>query len=122
MNLKRAMLERIERDSIKVEVDGETIYLKKKSGWHVIYPPVDIKSVEKATDENGNVDWNKVKWDRVALFFGSKSNAIKTAIVGVITILIAFGAWQLISSFNTIVSNPIVQSCLDKAGITISAI
>ena len=120
MNLKKIMFDRIERNSIKVDVNGDTIYLKKKGDWYVIYPPVNIKSVEKATDENGNINWKEVKWDKTALIFGSRANAIKTAIVGLITLLFAFGAWQLISSFNAIVSNPIVQSCLKGAGIELS--
>lgn len=120
MNLKKAMLERIKENSIEVDVNGETVYLKKKGGWHVIYPPVNIESLEKATDENGNIDWKKVKWDKIALLFGNKSNAVKTAIVGLITLLLAFGAWQLISTFNEIASNPVVQSCLKSAGLSLS--
>ena len=82
MSLKKSMLERIERDSIKIGVDGEDIYLKKKMGWHIIHPPVDMKSVELATDEEGKVDWNKVKWNYTNLIFGGKANAIKTSTIG----------------------------------------
>ena len=119
MNLKKAMLERIERNSIKVDVDGESVYLKKKNGWHLIYPPIDMSSVEKATDENGNIDWKKVKWDKTALIFGNKSNAIKSSVVAIITLLLIFGVWQVIASYNQIALNPIVQGCLKQAGVTL---
>jgi hypothetical protein len=122
MNLKKAMYDRIERDCIKVNVNGNTVYMKTKGSIRIIYPPVDIKSVEENTDSMGNIDWKKVKWDKVALIFGSKQNAIMTAIVGIITLLLAWGAHQLISSFNTIISNPIVQGCLENAGLIVSVI
>jgi len=117
MNLKKSLFELIEKNSIKVEVGGETIYLKKHKDWQVIYPPVNIKSIEEATDENGVIDWKKVKWDKTALIFGSKSNAIKTTIVSGIVLLFAFGAWQLISSYNAVISNPIFQECFKQTGM-----
>jgi len=119
MNLKKFMFEKIEKNSIKIDADGETIYLKKKNGWHIIYPPVNIESVEKATDEQGNIDWKKVKWDKTALIFGSKENAIKSSIIGIITILLILGVWQVISSYNSIVLNPVIQSCIKNAGIVL---
>lgn len=124
MNLKKAMYERIKKNSIEIDVGSEEnpkfVYLKKdKFGWHVIYPPINIKSLEDATDENGNINWKKVKWDKIALIFGSKSNAIFTSVVGVLVLLLAFGVWQLIASYNTIVSNPIVRSCIKNAGISV---
>jgi hypothetical protein len=117
MSLKKSMLERIERDSIKIHVQGEDIFLKKKLGWHIIFPPVDMKSVELATDESGNVNWKKVKWNYTNLIFGGKSNAFKTFIVGLITILLAYGVWQIIASYNSFIMDPIVQGCLKLAGI-----
>jgi hypothetical protein len=122
MNLKKKMYDRIEKNCIKINLNGEQVYLKNSLGWHVIHSPVDLKSVEENTDSRGNINWDKVKWDKVALIFGSKQNAITTAIVGVITLLIAFGVRQVILSFNTVMSNPIVQACLKSAGIAISSI
>jgi len=122
--LKRAMFEKIEQNSIKVNANNEEVYLKKSKvgGWHVIHPPININSVEEATDENGIINWRKVKWDRLALVFGSKSNAIATAVIGTLTILLAIGTRQIIVSFNSTMGNPIVQSCLQQAGIVIPTI
>lgn len=121
MNLKKAMYERIEKNSIKIPIKGETVYLKKSmGGWHVIYPPVNIKSIEENTDSQGNIDWDRVKWDKTALIFGSKQNAIITAIVGIITILLTYGVWQIIASYNSIMSNLAVQECLKNLGIQLS--
>lgn len=120
MNLKKTMFDKIERNSIKVNVNGDVVYLKKsRVGWHVIYPPIDINSIEEATDEKGEINWKKVKWDRFALFFGSKSNAIWTTIIGLVVLLFTFGVWQVITSYNTIVTNPIVQGCIKQAGIVL---
>jgi hypothetical protein len=119
MNLKRVMLERIEQKSIKILVEGEPIFLKKTGGWHVIYPPVDMDSVENAIRQDGSVDWNRVKWNWTNLIFGGKKNAIMTAIIGIITLAAVFGAWQLIASYNSIVENPIFQECARQAGIII---
>lgn len=105
MGLKEKMLERIEKNSIKVDVNGEKIYLKKSGmikEWHVIYPPVDPETN---------------KWSLVNLIFGGKSNAIITAIIGIIVLLFALGIYDIISSYNLTMSNPIVQACLKSAGI-----
>ena len=124
MNLKKVMYERIKKNSIEINVGTEEnprfIYLKNdKFGWHVIHPPINIKSLEDATDRDGNINWKKVKWDKIALIFGSKSNAISTTIVGVVVLLLAFGVWQLIASYQAIVTNPIVRSCIKNAGLSV---
>jgi len=100
MGLKEKMLERIERDSIAVNVNGEKIYLKKSGKlkeWRVIYLPVDPETM---------------KWNWANLIFGGKENAIKTFIIGFIVTLLAIGAYDLINSYNEVFSNPIVQACL----------
>lgn len=107
MTLKEAMLRRIEKDSIKVDVKGETVYLKKSGfikDWHVIYPPVN--------PETG-------KWDLINLIFGGKSNALKTFIIGVLLLMLVFGVWEVVNSYNTIFSNPIVINCLKLGGINL---
>jgi hypothetical protein len=105
MGIKEKMLERIERDSIKVNVNGDVVYLKKSGlikEWHVIYPPV-------------NPDTRK--WDKINLIFGGKSNALKTLGIVVFVGLMVLGIYDVIHSYSIIVSNPQVQSCLKEAGI-----
>lgn len=105
--LKQTMLERIEKDSIKVNVNGEKVYLKKSGfpkEWHVIYPPVD--------PETG-------KWDKLNFLFGGKANALKYLVIGVIVLLLTLGVYEVVSSYNTIMSNPSVQICLQQAGISL---
>ena len=125
MNLKKAMLERIEQKSIKINVGTEEkkeyIFLKNTGGWHVIYPPVNIKSVDKATT-NGITNWKEVKWNYTNLIFGGKKNAVWTAIIGAITLFLAIGIKQIIVSYNIIASNPIIQACAKQAGIVLSGI
>ena len=121
MNVKKLIFDRIERNSIQINVEGEDIYLKKSGDWHVIYPPIDIRSVEDATDDDGNIDWSKVKWNKINLIFGSKSNAIISSIVAIITLLFAFGAWQLVQSYNLIATNQIVKECLKSAGLVLTS-
>lgn len=107
MGLKEKMLERIEKNSIKVNVDGEKVYLKKGGffeEWRVIYPPVN--------PETG-------KWDKINLFFGGKGNAFTTFLVGVIILALGFGAWEIIHSYNVTFSNQVVQQCLKQAGIVL---
>ena len=107
-NLKQKMLGRIELNSIKVDVNGEKVYLKKSGlikEWHVIYPPVN--------PETG-------KWDVTNLIFGGKSQAIKSFIVVVIVGLLAVGVYDVISSYNNILANPTVQQCLKTGGIILN--
>lgn len=117
MNLKKLIFDKIKKNSIQLNVDGEDIYLKKSGDWHVIYPPINIKSVEEATDENENIDWNKVKWNKINLIFGSKSNAIISSIIAIITLMLMFGVSQLINSYNMVATNPYIQECIKGAGI-----
>ncbi|HED05838.1 MAG TPA: hypothetical protein ENI61_04045 [Ignavibacteria bacterium] len=103
--LKEKLLERIEKNSIKVNVDGEIIYLKKSkypTNWHVIYPPVNPETK---------------KWDMLNLVFGGKGNAIKTLLVGVIIVTLSLGVMDIVNSYNATLSNPIVQACLNQGGI-----
>lgn len=106
--LKQSMLERIERNAIKIDISGKKIYLKKSGmfkEWRVIYPPVNPETK---------------KWDWVNFIFGGKSNAFRTFIVGVIILLLIFGISQIINSYESIMSNPTVQMCLRGAGIELN--
>lgn len=105
MGLKERMLERIEQNAIKVNVKGEKVYLKKSGfpkEWHVIYPPVDPETK---------------KWDLTNLIFGGKANAVKTFVIGVIVLLLALGVYEIVQTYNATFSNPVVQACLQNAGI-----
>ena len=107
MGIKEKMLERIEKNSIKVNVRGENIYLKQSGmfkEWHVIYPPVNPETS---------------KWDITNLIFGGKSNAVRTFIVGVLILLLIFGVSEIVKSYNFTMSNPIVQACLNMSGVRI---
>lgn len=107
MGIKEKMLEKIEKNSIKINVRGENIYLKKSGypkDWHVIYPPVN--------PETG-------KWDLINLIFGGKANAIKYSVIGIIVLLLALGVNDIVHSYNITFSNPLVQECLKTAGITL---
>lgn len=120
MNLKKWMLSKIEKDSIKVNVEGETVYLKKSGlikEWRVIYPPIDLVSVDEATDKDGKVDWTKVKYDAMNAIFGGKGNAVKYALIGFFMLLLALGIYEVVNSYNATFSNPIVQACLESANI-----
>lgn len=101
MDIRKILLERIEKNAIKVNVNGEKIYLKKSGflkEWHVIYPPID--------PETG-------KWDYINLIFGSKGNVIGTLLVVFITFLVIFGLYDFIREYNLIFSNPAVKICLE---------
>lgn len=107
MGLKEVMLNRIEKDSIKVDVNGQKVYLKKSGlikEWRVIYPPVN--------PETG-------KWDLVNLIFGGKANAVKYFFIGVILLLLAFGVMEVINSYNATMANPAVQACLNNSRIAL---
>lgn len=107
MGFKDKLLERIEKNSIKVNVGEEKIFLKKSGmfkDWHVIYPPID--------PDTGKINW-------INLLFGGKANAVKVFIIGIITLLLVLGVYDLVSSYNETFSNPAVQSCLKNLGITV---
>ena len=124
MNLKQSMFEKIKKNSIEVNVgtdeNPEYIYLKNSwGGWHTIYPPVNLDSIDKATDERGITNWKKVKWNYLNLIFGGKGNAIMYAIVGILILLLYFGVSQVFSSYTQIISNPQVMECIKAAGISL---
>lgn len=108
MGLKDYLLSRIEKDAIKIRLEGKYVYLKKSSlfgllkEWRVIYPPVD--------PETG-------KWDMVNLIFGGKSNMVKTIFVVVIVLLITYGIYEILKTYQEVFSNPVVQSCLNMLGV-----
>ena len=104
------MLRRIEKDAIKINVHGKTIYLKKGGlfglfkEWRVIYPPVNPETKE---------------WDRINLYFGGRGNAFKTFIIGVLIMMVLYGAWSLINSYNEVLGHPVVQACINASQITL---
>jgi len=107
-NFKKRLLGKIEKNSIKVDVNGEVVYLKKSGipkEWHVIYPPI-------------NPETEKINW--INLFFGGKANAVKYFLIGVIILLLTFGVYSLVQSYYSIFFNPKVQFCLQQAGINLS--
>lgn len=107
MGLKEMMLDKIEKDSIKVNVNGDLVYLKKGGifkEWKVIYPPVNPETGE---------------WNYTNLIFGGTGNAIKTFFIGLLLLMLLYGAYDLMSSYNSVMSNPVVQSCLKTAGISL---
>lgn len=102
--LKEIMLNKIEKDSIKIDVNGEKVYLKKSGiikEWHVIYPPVNPETK---------------KWNKINLLFGGKANAIKTLIVSIIVVLLALGVYDVVTSYNATFSDPNVVACINQAG------
>lgn len=102
--LKKAMLDKIEKNSIKIDVDGEKVYLKKSGiikEWHVIYPPVDPETK---------------KWNKINVLFGGEVNAIKTLIVGIIVVLLVLGVYEVVTSYNATFSDPNVVACINQAG------
>ena len=106
MGIKEIMLDRIEKDSIKVNVNGDIVYLKKSGflvkEWRVIYPPVNPETK---------------KWNKMNLIFGGKGNAIKYLAVGLMVVLLAIGVYDIVHSYNITMSNPAVKLCLDNANI-----
>lgn len=119
----KGVVRRLEKDSIRVDAEPP-VYLKKTkwtNEWRTIYPIVKLETIP--TKENGefdfDADWSNVKYDKLRFFFGSKGMAIKTIIMVAIVFLAIFGIYEIISSYNQIISNPLVQSCIQNAGIQI---
>lgn len=102
--LKRKMLGVIERDSIKIDVGGEKVYLKKSKimkEWHVIYPPINPETKE---------------WNWINFIFGGKTNALNSLIIGIIVVLLAMGVYDIVASYNLTFSDPDVVACINQAG------
>lgn len=119
----KEVVRRLEKDSIRVDVEPP-VYLKKTkwtNEWRTIYPIVKLETIP--TKENGefdfDADWSNVKYDKLRFFFGSKGMAITTLIIVVIVFLAILGVYEIISSYNQIISNPLVQNCIRNAGIKI---
>lgn len=101
-NLKKWMQEKIERDAVVSNIYGEKVILKKSmipiigGDWKQIHPPVDPNSVEQATDEHGNTDWKKVKWNVINAIFGGWSN------FWILVFVLAIVVTALIQYFETV--------------------
>ena len=72
MGIKENFYKKSIGDSKKVELDGETIYLKKTGfvtkDWQKINPPVEEKD-------------GQIKWNYFNLFFGGKKNLIRLILI-----------------------------------------
>lgn len=101
------LLERIEKNAIKVNVNEEPIYLKKSGlfvkEWRIIYPPVN---------EDGSIN-------RINRWFGGKGNLVRTVIWVLLIFLVLLGVYEIISSYNAVFSDPIIQDCLKASNIII---
>jgi hypothetical protein len=89
--LKRKSLE----GAKKIELDGETFYLKKSSvplvgDWSRIYPPVN---------DDGS-------WNLLNLFFGGKPNLFKLGLIVFILILFVLGFNELFGGCKDIAAQP----------------
>lgn len=102
MNFKEKLQKRLEKNAIKVNVNGEDI-LMKKSGlltkeWHRFHPPIN---------EDGSWNW-------INFIFGGKYNLVNLlAILGIIALLF-LGLNQIFTSLQSIIDTPCVQSCLNQ--------
>jgi hypothetical protein len=103
MNFKETLQRRIEKNAIKVNVNGEDI-LMKKSGllikdWHRFHPPIN---------EDGSWNW-------MNFLFGGKSNLVNLlTILGIIALLF-IGLGEIFSGMQRIIDTPCVQSCLNES-------
>jgi hypothetical protein len=102
MSFKEKLQKRLEKNAIKVNVNGEDI-LMKKSGlltkdWHRFHPPIN---------EDGSWNW-------MNFVFGGKSNLINLlAILGIIALLF-LGLHEIFTNVQNILDTPCVQSCLNQ--------
>lgn len=108
MSFKDNMEKKIEKNAIKVNVNGEEI-LMKKSGlfvkeWHRFHPPI-----------NENKTWN---W--MNLIFGGKSNFVNLIAILIIIALLFVGLHEIFNGMQRILDTPCVQSCLVNKTIAIT--
>lgn len=120
MSLKENIYRRIIKNSVKSELDGKTVYLKKSripilgGEWKEIQPPLDIAQIEKMESE-GHIDWNKIKWNKVNLIFGGWKNLIRLVAILVIVGLVIL---QFIENYRIL--GGAVECCNKCNGIDLS--
>jgi len=102
--LKERLLEKLERNAIKSELDGETVYLRKSKipilggDWSQIHPPIN---------EDGS-------WNIINLIFGGKRNLkILLALLAVST-MILFAFKEVFAGYEALRNLPCVQNCLSN--------
>ena len=102
MTFKESMQRRIEKNAIKININGEEILLKKSGiltkDWHRFHPPIN---------EDGTWNW-------LNFFFGGKSNLINLIAILVIIALLFIGIGEIFSDMKTILDTPCVQSCINN--------
>lgn len=104
-NLKQWMLRRLERDSIKSELDGEVVYMKKSKlpilggGWVQIHPPVN--------EDNS--------WNLVNLVFGGWRNLKILIVMLVLVGMILYAFKNVFTQYEALRNLPCVQQCLEIA-------
>ncbi len=79
MGFKEKILERIEKNAIKIDVNDGFVYLKKSGffkEWHIINPPIN--------PETERINWNN-------FIFGGKGNAVKSTLIFLMAILLSIG-------------------------------
>ncbi len=100
--LKKSMLERIERDSVKSIMGNEVVYVKKSKmpliggDWQQIHLPVN---------EDGTWNWTN-------LIFGGKRNLKILLALIIIVGMVVFQFYTNFDYIETLRNNPCVQSCL----------
>jgi len=102
-NLKRSMLEKIERNAVKSEMKGEIVYLKKSKlpliggDWQQIHLPVN--------EDNS--------WNLVNLLVGGKRN-LKILIALILIVgMVLFQFWMNFNYIETLRNNPCIKICLE---------
>lgn len=117
----KAVMKKLEENTIRVDANPP-VYLKKikwANEWRIIHPIVKLETIP--TKEDGefdfDADWSNIKYDKTRFFFGSKRIALTTLIIIGIVGLAVFGIYNIISSYQHIVSNVAVQTCLNQSGI-----
>ena len=102
MSFKEKLQRRIEKNAIKINLNGEEILLKKSGilakDWHRFHPPIN---------EDGTWNW-------LNFLFGGKSNFINLIAILVIIALLFIGIGEIFSGMQKILDAPCVQSCIQN--------
>jgi len=111
MSFKETMQRRIEKNAIKININGEDVLLKKSGlfvkEWHRFHPPIN---------EDGS-------WNIKNLIFGGKANLVNFIVIMIIMAMLLIGLGEIFSGMQHIIDTPCVQSCIDNnliANLTIN--
>lgn len=100
--LKEDLIRKIERGSIKSELNGEIVYMKKSKlpligDWARIYPPIN---------EDGT-------WNLTNFIFGGKQNLWKLLIsIGIIA-MVFFAFYEVLNGYEVLANHPCVSACIE---------